>query len=909
MDIFSKLRRNIINEGSVYKIKDLFGDLIKENQTTLLDDPEFYDISTKTLKLGNLCARDIKENKTPKINIGGKMYTTYCALAHLTSILEPNLVPKFHYNIDKIYNFLRRDLKYDNRVKFHSLLKTILEYDDPANTMNIIVTFIEGEDNVDEIAVALDRFRKSEEVTESEIDEFLRRVKSAGHQEYEKSFYGDHFQKYQTRLSLKYKTEEENLSILKRIEDVIDGKYTVEGAVNSLYKNINENYSAKEMIKADLKCIKSVYDKNGDVVIKKGELIEVKKIDYAADSYLSEFMAMYKSSQLPDYAHEANYIKIYNQIIDGLYQKFKSRGDILEDVKSNFAGIIYDDKIFIDKEDVELYWSNKGRSSCLKDHRLSIRYRIKSSSLMGYVYEGGDVLTEKPIKINLSTEKILCPITKPKKLKESYNLKQISNLLLEGRKEDIIKKYGNEDQSNIETINYFSGEDPSGNNKYLEWMTKNWLGLGKDKTYAPLDYEIAEVIKLFHRNIQRIQNKDINSYSYKELRKVVKKAEKQRKEKELEKEAKKQKKVIYEDNKWLVISPKSWKASCYYGAGTKWCVTSKNTDNHWNNYSRKATFFFVIDKEKNKSDRYYKVAYRKIGRGNKFELWDAEDLEFSKRAIGRDWLESLPDELKERIESHHSEMFPKIENLPEWVNDNPEAQAIFNHLGNPDIEYLRDNSWYSLNIFEIDGEYWVAAQESDMDDALWDYLDGYDDNELLEYYDYDGDYLIMNDESYFVDTEVSEYLANLNEREIVENVGKDDELAELEDDLSEARSDLENAEEEENEEEIEELEAKIEELEDDIEVLHERAKDALEDSLRDDWFDCLSQGPVECLVNDKGWFRNARELLGSGLVWFDRDDLIDNITNYDNYELVTPYGYDEDQDDDGDWYYVFQVDI
>ena len=98
----------------------------------------------------------------------------------------------------------------------------------------------------------------------------------------------------------------------------------------------------------------------------------------------------------------------------------------------------------------------------------------------------------------------------------------------------------------IETINYFSGEDPSGNNKYLEWMTKNWLGLGKDKTYAPLDYEIVEVIKLFHRNIQRIQNKDINSYSYKELRKVVKKAEKQRKEKELEKEAKKQKKVIYE---------------------------------------------------------------------------------------------------------------------------------------------------------------------------------------------------------------------------------------------------------------------------------------------------------------------------------------------------------------------------
>ena len=78
---------------------------------------------------------------------------------------------------------------------------------------------------------------------------------------------------------------------------------------------------------------------------------------------------------------------------------------------------------------------------------------------MGYVYEGGDVLTEKPIKINLSPKNSLSH-NKTKKLKESYNLKQISNLLLEGRKEDIIKKYGNEDQSNIETINYFSGEDP-----------------------------------------------------------------------------------------------------------------------------------------------------------------------------------------------------------------------------------------------------------------------------------------------------------------------------------------------------------------------------------------------------------------------------------------------------------------
>jgi hypothetical protein len=41
-NIYSFFRRNIINEGDVYNVKDLFGGLIKEegNQITI-DDPEF----------------------------------------------------------------------------------------------------------------------------------------------------------------------------------------------------------------------------------------------------------------------------------------------------------------------------------------------------------------------------------------------------------------------------------------------------------------------------------------------------------------------------------------------------------------------------------------------------------------------------------------------------------------------------------------------------------------------------------------------------------------------------------------------------------------------------------------------------------------------------------------------------
>ena len=71
----------------------------------------------------------------------------------------------------------------------------------------------------------------------------------------------------------------------------------------------------------------------------------------------------------------------------------------------------------------------------------------------------------------------------------------------------------------------------------------------------------------------------------------------------------------------------------------------------------------------------------------------------------------------------------------------------------------------------------------------------------------------------------------------------------------------------------------------------------------------MSDGPVNCLVHDKGWYRNASELVNSGMVELDRDGLLDSITTDGDYDTITDgYGYDEEQDDEGDWWYVFEVD-
>ncbi len=76
-------------------------------------------------------------------------------------------------------------------------------------------------------------------------------------------------------------------------------------------------------------------------------------------------------------------------------------------------------------------------------------------------------------------------------------LEQIIN---EGRLEDVIKKYNNVDE---ETIRSLSGNDPSGNNKYLEWMVKNIIISPESGN------EIIDAVKCFHTNTNRLNDKTV----------------------------------------------------------------------------------------------------------------------------------------------------------------------------------------------------------------------------------------------------------------------------------------------------------------------------------------------------------------------------------------------------------------
>ena len=193
-------------------------------------------------------------------------------------------------------------------------------------------------------------------------------------------------------------------------------------------------------------------------------------------------------------------------------------------------------------------------------------------------------------------------------------------VIIEGRKEDVLKKYP---QYKSE-ISKFISKDPSGNQKYLSYAAKlldrevkNWAiqnpeqdasGEYTKSTPSMFSTRISNSFIEFHNMSKYMkgaeQSTDINTYkSLSDLQAANEEAEKIKDRKEQEKlhKAKMREDAdkIYQDKTTLVVRPKSEEASCYYGQGTKWCISATKGQNYWNDYTEEkgAIFFFILDKE------------------------------------------------------------------------------------------------------------------------------------------------------------------------------------------------------------------------------------------------------------------------------------------------------------------------
>ena len=206
------------------------------------------------------------------------------------------------------------------------------------------------------------------------------------------------------------------------------------------------------------------------------------------------------------------------------------------------------------------------------------------------------------------------------------NMKFMSILLREGRKEDLKKRYATKFDDEVLDFVLGISDLQDFNHKYTDFILKALSPIDD------VDYQVdiaVDLVKDFDKYQSQLEKKDINQYkTFHELEKVLEPFQTKEKEKELEKSADK----IYEDNKFVVIKPKTEEASCKYGSNTKWCVTSKGSGHFGRYTSGRQLLYFIINKAKSTNKNYSKVALHFDDGGN-IRYWDTQDSPMSQREI------------------------------------------------------------------------------------------------------------------------------------------------------------------------------------------------------------------------------------------------------------------------------------
>ena len=177
---------------------------------------------------------------------------------------------------------------------------------------------------------------------------------------------------------------------------------------------------------------------------------------------------------------------------------------------------------------------------------------------------------------------------------------------------------------------------------------------------------------VYHKAAERgLMTKNIDSYkNLYDWESEVYRAEREMADRErlkqIEKGAKETTEYIQDDDDFMVVRPNSADASCYYGRGTKWCISATRSQNYYDQYTNEGVvFYFVLFKHLPQNDTNKKLALvYKPGYGDNNgvvpdEIFDVED-----DPIGGSESEERASEIYE------------LESLKETMIDNMFAKAI-----------------------------------------------------------------------------------------------------------------------------------------------------------------------------------------------------------------------------------------
>jgi hypothetical protein len=333
----------------------------------------------------------------------------------------------------------------------------------------------------------------------------------------------------------------------------------------------------------------------------------------------------------------------------------------------------------------------------------------------------------------------------------------LSVILLEGKKEILIDKYKNIFKVNgfEQLLSDFIDTDPSTTKKYAEWMINQFKYLMDKQSFSSMvdamnlitdqiiifnnisnsitkddltayketieDYKRSGIKYFDDGQLQRLEisPKDIYSYPTIWTLQIMNKIVDDRKEIErLEISAKKESEKLYEDNRYLIIVPYSYGASCYYGAGTKWCTTKKNDDSHYRRYMSDGRLIYIIDK-KSSSDLFGKMAIFQSKGGN-IEVFDQKDDSRSLQFL----LERF-DDIKDKINEilNNRDDYYTLKNVKEG-----KTPKKFARLSSPYFKEFNENKV----IFDFDDDLEKVLDLFDLsEEEKWEY------SSIMSTYSYD----------------------------------------------------------------------------------------------------------------------------------------------------------------------------
>ena len=157
------------------------------------------------------------------------------------------------------------------------------------------------------------------------------------------------------------------------------------------------------------------------------------------------------------------------------------------------------------------------------------------------------------------------------------------------------------------TFESFVNHDMSKTQKYLEYMCQM-------KTNHPniSPKNIMGTVTKFHEFIAYIDNKDIYHSDYKDfeyINEVIRNAVTKKEDADFQKNIENKVKILKNEDTIFMCRPLTYEASLKYGASTKWCTASRDTNNHFNSYTRDGYLVYVINNNPKLHKNYQKIAF------------------------------------------------------------------------------------------------------------------------------------------------------------------------------------------------------------------------------------------------------------------------------------------------------------